>query len=133
MNFFDTNEYPNIFVLKFWYEWISEWIFGSKIFEYSNIFVTLWTRLAPILYFYNSNSIFDHWYQPNIHKQSVISIEIKQNPGQNLKIDMNEDPNIFVSKSCYERISEYIRIPKIDTNEYPNIFLFKKWYKQMSE
>ena len=24
MNFFDPNEYPNIFVSKFWYEWISE-------------------------------------------------------------------------------------------------------------
>ena len=34
--------------------------------------------------------------------------------------------NIFVSKSCYELISEYIRIQKVDTNEYPNIFVSKK-------
>ena len=47
--------------------------------------------------------------------------------------DTNEYLNIFVSKSCYERISEYICIPKVDTNEYPNIFVSKKWYERMSE
>ena len=67
--------------------------------------------------FYNLNSIFYHCYQQNIHKQSVISIEIKQKHRRNLKIDTNEYPNIFVSKYCYERISEYIRIQKVDTNE----------------
>ena len=49
----DTDEYLNIFVFKFWYKQISEWIF-----EYSNIFVTLWIRLAPVLCFYNLCSIF---------------------------------------------------------------------------
>ena len=127
----DTNEYPNIFVWKFLartniriYSYQNfdtnecpQKIFGSEIFEYSNIFVILWTRLAPILCFYNLNSIFYHCYQQNIHKQSVISIEIKQKHRRNLKIDTNEYPNIFVSKYCYERISEYIRIQKVDTNE----------------
>ena len=37
----------------------------------------------------------------------------------------NKYLNIFVSKSCYERISEYIRIQKVDTNEYRNIFVSK--------
>ena len=82
--------------------------------------------MAPVLCFYNLNSIFDHRYQQNIHKQSVISIEIKQKHCWNLKIDTNEYPNIFVSKYCYERISENIRIQKVDTNEYPNIFVSKK-------
>ena len=58
MKFFDTNEYPKIFISKFWYEWISKWIFGSKIFQYLNIFITLWTKLAPDLCFYNLNSFF---------------------------------------------------------------------------
>ena len=97
-----------------------------KIFEYSNIFVTLWTRLAPVLCFYNLNSIFDHCYEQNIHKHSLISIKIKQKNRRNLKIDTNKYPNIFVSKSCYEWISEYIRIEKVDTNEYPNIFISRK-------
>ena len=43
-----------------------------------------------------------------------------------LKIYTNKYPNIFESKSCHERISEYIRIQKVDTNEYPNIFVSKK-------
>ena len=95
--------------------------------KYSNIFVTLWTRLAPVLCFYNLNSIFDHCYQQNIHKPSVSSIEIKQKQRRNLKIDKNKKPNIFVSKSCYERISEYIHIQKVDTNEYPNKYSDKKY------
>ena len=37
----------------------------------------------------------------------------------------NKYSNIFVSKSCYKGISEYIRIQKVDTNEYPNIFVSK--------
>ena len=96
------------------------------MFKYSNIFVTLWTRLAPVSCFYNLNSILDHCYQQNIHQQSVISMEIKQKHCWNLKIGTNKYLNIFVSKSCYERISEYIRIQKVDTNEYPNIFVSKK-------
>ena len=38
----------------------------------------------------------------------------------------NKYSNIFVSKSCYERISEYICIQQVDTNEYRNIFISKK-------
>ena len=53
-------------------------------------------------------------------------MEINQNKCWNLEIGTNKYSNIFVSKSCYERISEYIRIPKVDTNEYPNIFVSKK-------
>ena len=45
----------------------------------------------------------------------------------------NKYLNIFVSKSCYERISEYICIQKVDTNEYPNIFVSKTWYKRIFE
>ena len=55
-----TNEYPNIFILlnltqtnvwiyssrKNWYEWMSEKIFVRNIFEYSNIFVTLWFKAS---------------------------------------------------------------------------------------
>ena len=42
-----------------------------------------------------------------------------------LKIDTNEYPNIFESKSCHKRISEYICIQKVDMSEYPNIFVSK--------
>ena len=45
----------------------------------------------------------------------------------------NKYSNIFISKSCYEGISEYICIQKVDTNEYPNIFVSKKWYERISE
>ena len=101
---FDTNEYPNIFVSRKWHERISEYI-----------------RV------YYLNSIFDHRYQQNIRKQGVVSIEIKQKHRRNLKIDSNE------SKSCNERISEYICIQKVDTNEYPNIFISKKLYERIYE
>ena len=58
----------------------------------------------------------------NIPKHSVISIEIKQKHRRNLKIDTNEDSNILVSKSCYERISKYICIKiLIQTNIRINI------------
>ena len=38
----------------------------------------------------------------------------------------NEYPNIFESKPCHERKSEYIRNQQVDTSEYPNIFVSKK-------
>ena len=40
-----------------------------------------------------------------------------------LEVDTNEYPNIFLSKSWYEQISEYIRIQNFDTNDYWNIFV----------
>ena len=121
------------------------------MFEYSNIFVTLWTRLAPVPCFYNLNSILDHCYQQNIHEQSVISMEIKQKTlleSENgfeqifeyicIKILLRTNIRIYsYPKSWHERISEYIRIQKmIRTNiriniriknirifEYSNIFM----------
>ena len=42
-----------------------------------------------------------------------------------LEVDKNEYPNIFLSKSWYEQISEYIRIQNFDTNDYWNNFFFK--------
>ena len=67
----------------------------------------------------------------------MTSKEIKQEHRRNmfdvcvLKIYTNEYLNIFESKSCYEQISEYIRIQKKirtnDTNEYPNKYSDQKY------
>ena len=50
-----------------------------------------------------------------------------------MDFDMNEYPNIFVSRKWYEWITEYICMNIFDTSEYPNIFVLKFWYEQISE
>ena len=115
-----------------------------RIFEYSNIFVTLWTRLAPVLCFYNLNSIFYHWYQQNIHKKSIICRENQQKHLLNLFVSWkliqtniriysnknlatNEYPNIFVSKKLTRTNIRIYSYPKYDTNEYPNKYSDQKY------
>ena len=116
-----------------------------RIFEYSNIFdpnihsdIRSYHFLETNIFGYLFVSTFwiqiyldirlCHFLDTNMFGYSFVSksIKIKQEHRRNLKSDMNENQNIFVSKSCYERISEYIRIQKVDTNEYPNIFVSKK-------
>ena len=96
---FDTNEYPNIFVLKKQYERMSEYICIKKRIRiwYERIFV------AENIRIYSNIRIFN-----------TLLYE---------KYNTNEYPNIFGSKKWYERIYEYIRIKKRIRIWYERIFV----------
>ena len=119
-------EYSNIFYANIYsyirscqknsYEYIQTFvrvIFLTRI--YSDIVrvkihtnVTLWFR---------SNRIFDHCYQQNIHKQRVISREIKQKHRWNL----------FVSWKLIQTNIRIYSYQNFHTNKYPNKYLAKNY------